>query len=142
MREIVIIFPFDTKEQKLLIIKEYIHGYQKSFWKYVSGGVDKEGKDILTHAKEELAEELALGSDSFYHIHSMEKVFGNRGTHFFVAEDPYILEHPPENPDTDIIEETRWVSYKEFMDMLDVKELRWDEASMAAFMVFRKYMNK
>lgn len=139
LREIVIVFPFNTKEKKLFLIQEYIHHYDKKFWKYVSGGIDKNRKDIKTHAVEELAEEVGMESSSVKHLYSSEKVFGNRGSHFYIAEDPIILENPPENPDTDFICDMKWVNEQEFFSMIDAGELLWDEASMCAIQVFRKY---
>lgn len=138
-REIVLIYPYNTETNELFIIQEYIHHYKKSFWKFVSGGVDKTGKDLMTHAIEELAEEVAMTSDNLYHIHSAPKIFGNRGTHFYVAENPVIMEHPPENPDTDEIIDHKWVTEEQFNQMLDSKELLWDEGTMVASQVFRKY---
>jgi len=52
------------------------------------------------------------------------------------------MENPQENPDADIILQSVWVNYEEFMHMLDTKQLMWDQASMAALMVFRKYQIK
>lgn len=141
-REIVIVFPFDTKEQKIFIIQEYIHHYKKSYWKFVSGGIDKNGKDLKTHAIEELAEEVAMESENMYHIYSAPKIFGNRGTHFFVAENSVVMDNPPINPDTDEIINKKWITEEEFHTMLDTKELLWDEGTMVASQVFRKYKSK
>lgn len=139
MREIVIVYPFNTETNELYIIQEYIHHYDRKFWKFVSGGVDKNGKDNLTHACEELAEEVGMESSDVYHLYSEEKIFGNRGSHFFVAENPQIMDNPPENPDTDIVTDTRWVNQEQFQEMLDSKELLWDAATMCALQVFKKY---
>ncbi|MFT7328048.1 MAG: 8-oxo-dGTP pyrophosphatase MutT (NUDIX family) [Crocinitomicaceae bacterium] len=138
-REIVLVFPYRRNTAEMLIIKEYIHHYKRSYWKFVSGGVDKEETNNLMHASEELAEELGMHSDHLYHFHSSERIFGNRGTHFYVAEDPNIMENPPENPDIDFIEEIRWINESEFHHMLDTKELLWDEGTAVAGQVFRKY---
>ncbi|MCI5050745.1 MAG: NUDIX domain-containing protein [Candidatus Pacebacteria bacterium] len=138
-REVVIVYPFNTKTKELLLIEEYIHHYKKSFWKFVSGGVDKNDKDLITHAREELAEEVALESENLYHVYSAPKIFGNRGTHFYVAENPITMKHPPKNPDTDEILNHKWVNQEQFQKMLDVKELLWDEATMVALQLFRKY---
>lgn len=138
-REIVIVCPFNKNTKEIFIIEEYIHHYKKSFWKFVSGGVDKNGKDLLTHAVEELAEEVGMTSDTIFHIHSSPKIFGNRGTHFYVAENPIVMEHPPINPDTDEIINSKWVNESEFQKMLDDKVLLWDEGTMVALQVFRKY---
>lgn len=138
-REIVIVYPFNTNTEELFLVQEYIHHYKKSFWKFVSGGIDKPGKSNREHAIEELAEEVAMKSDNIYHIYSAPKIFGNRGTHFYVAENPIVLENPPENPDQDIITESKWVDEREFQEMLDNRELLWDEATMCALQIFKKY---
>lgn len=139
LREIVLIFPFDKERKKLLIIEEYIHHYDRHFWKIVSGGVDKEGRSLMEHAQEELAEEVSLSSKHWLHFHSFEKIFGCRGIHCFIAEDPQLLETPIENPDMDIITSTRWVSEEEFHAMIDAKELIWNESTLVALQVFKKY---
>lgn len=138
-REIVIVYPFNTQTNQIFLIQEYIHHYDKKFWKFVSGGIDKTGKDNLTHATEELAEEVGMESSHMYHIYSSERIFGNRGSHFYIAENPIIMEHPPENPDHDIITDSKWVTQDEFQIMLNNKELLWDEATMCALQVFNKY---
>jgi len=139
MREVVLIFPFNTKTNELFIIQEYIHHYKKSFWKFVSGGVDKDGKDLITHAIEELAEEVSMESQNLYHFYSYEKIFGNRGIHCYVAENPTQMEIPIENPDTDIIETGEWVSEDQLQKMIDTKEIIWNEGSIVALQIFRKY---
>ena len=141
-REIVLVYPFNTKTKELFIIEEYIHHYKKSYWKFVSGGIDKNGKDLKTHAIEELAEEVAMESENMYHIYSAPKIFGNRGTHFFVAENPVVMDNPPINPDTDEIINQKWITEEEFHTMLDTKELLWDEGTMVASQVFRKCKSK
>lgn len=137
-REIVIVYPFNIKKNKIFLIQEYIHHYDRKVWKFVSGGVDKKNKDYATRAHEELAEEVAMKSDNFYHIHSSERIFGNRGSHFYVAEDPIILKNPPENPDKDIITDSKWVTKDQFEVMMNSRELMWDEATMCALQVFRE----
>ena len=109
-REVVIVYPFNTKTKEIFIIQEYIHGYDRKFWKFVSGGVDKVDKDILTHAIEELAEEVSMESKVFHHLYSSERIFGNRPMHYFIAENPVMMENPPENPDLDYITAAKWVN--------------------------------
>lgn len=138
-REVVIVYPFNTETKEIFLIQEYIHSYDRKFWKFVSGGVDKVDKDIITHAIEELAEEVAMQSDVVYHLYSSERVFGNRPMHYFIAENPIIMENPPENPDLDFITDTQWVNEIEFQNMLDTKELLWDQGTMCALQVFRRY---
>ncbi len=130
-REVVIVYPFNTETKELFIIQEYIHGYDRKFWKFVSGGVDKIDKDILTHAIEELAEEVSMHSDVVCHLYSSERIFGNRPMHYFIAENPVIMENPPENPDEDYITEAKWVNQDEFQKMLDNKELLWDQGTIS-----------
>lgn len=139
-REVVIVFPFNTETKEIFMIQEYIHGYDRKFWKFVSGGVDKVDKDIITHAIEELAEEVFMESRVFYHLYSSERVFGNRAMHYFIAENPIIMENPPENPDEDYITDTKWVNLNDFQKMLDNEELLWDQGTMCALQAFRKYL--
>ena len=139
LRDIVLVFPFNTDTKEILIIQEYVQHYEKSFWKFVSGGIDKNNKDSLTHAREELAEELGLESDSFYLFHFFEPYFGSRSIYCFVAENPRVMVDPPENPDIDIIEQTRWVDVEGLQVMIDNKELIWNESTMVALQIFRSY---
>ncbi|MCH7415086.1 NUDIX hydrolase [Belliella sp. R4-6] len=138
-REVVIVFPFNTETREIFLIQEYIHTYDRKFWKFVSGGVDKVDKDIITHAIEELAEEVSMESSVFYHLYSSERVFGNRPIHYFIAENPMIMDNPPENPDTDFITAVKWVNLTGFQEMLDKQELLWDQGTMCALQAFRKY---
>ena len=139
LRDVVLIFPYDTETNKILLIEEYIHHYGRSFWKSVSGGIDKKDKDNFTHAHEELAEELGMKSFNLYHFHSFERIFGARAIHCYVAENPILMKHPPKNPDTDIILKTKWVDESELWRMIDNKELIWNEGTMTAVQVMRKY---
>lgn len=138
-REVVIVYPFNTLTKEIFIIQEYIHGYDRKFWKFVSGGVDKVDKNILTHAIEELAEEVSMQSDEVYHLYSSERIFGNRPMHYFIAENPILMENPPANPDEDYITDAKWVNQTEFQKMLDNKELLWDQGTLCALQAFRKY---
>ena len=142
LRDIVLVFPYNTKEDTLMLIEEYIHHYDRAFWKFVSGGIDKQDKDYLTHAHEELAEEMGMQTDAMYHFHSTEKVFGMRSIHCFVAENPVMMKNPPENPDTDIITQSKWVNRDEFQSTIDTKELIWNEGAMTALQIFRNYEKK
>lgn len=138
-REVVIVYPFNTATKEIFIIQEYINCYDRKFWKFVSGRVDKVDKDILTHAIEELAEEVAMHSNKVCHLYSSERIFGNRPMHYFIAENPIIIENPPENPDTDYITDAKWINQAEFQIMLDNGELQWDQGTMCALQAFRKY---
>ncbi|MDZ7878809.1 MAG: NUDIX domain-containing protein [Saprospiraceae bacterium] len=139
-REVVIVYPFNTETKEIFIIQEYIHGYDRKFWKFVSGGIDKVGKDIITHAIEELAEEVGMESNQVYHLYSSERIFGNRPIHCFIAENPIVMDNPPENPDDDYITATKWVNQTEFQKMLDSQELIWDQGTICALQAFRKYI--
>lgn len=142
LRDVVLIFPYDTEQKKILLIEEYIHHYKRSFWKTVSGGIDKKDKDNLTHAHEELAEEIGMKSYNLYHFHSFERIFGARAIHCYIAEDPVEMKHPPKNPDIDIITATKWIDETELWEMIDTKELIWNEGTMTAVQVMRSYKNK
>jgi hypothetical protein len=51
------------------------------------------------------------------------------------------MEHPPENPDTDEIIDHQWINEQQFNNMLDNRELLWDEGTMVAGQVFKKYQD-
>ena len=139
LREVVLIFPYNTETDELFIIQEYIHHYKKSFWKFVSGGVDKAGKDLFTHAQEELAEEVSMESDNLYHFYSFEKIFGNRGIHCYIAENPKLMKKPIDNPDLDIIEKGTWITEAMFQEMVNDHKLIWNEWAMVAQQVFNRH---
>lgn len=141
LRDVVLIFPYNTQTNEILLIEEYVHHYDRAFWKTVSGGIDKKDKNDLTHAHEELAEEVGLKSYNLYHFHSFKGYFGSRVIHCYVAENPVEMKHPPENPDTDIITSTKWVDESELWNMIDSKELLWNEGTMVAIQIMRKYKN-
>lgn len=138
-REVVIVYPFNTQTKEIFIIQEYIHGYDRKFWKFVSGGVDKVEKNILTHAIEELAEEVGMESLVVHHLYSSERIFGNRVMHYFIAENPTLMDSPPDNPDEDYITDAKWVNKTEFQKMLDNNDLLWDQGTMCALQAFRRY---
>lgn len=142
IREVVLVFPYNTQDDTLFLIQEHIHHYDRAFWKFVSGGIDKSGKDNLTHAIEELAEEVGMYSDNIYHFHSFEPIFGARVIHCYIAEDPVLMEVPPENPDTDIITDSKWVNEERLWQMIDNKDLIWNESAMVAIQVVRKFNKK
>ena len=136
-RDIVIIFPVDTAKKKVLLIQEYIHSYDQKIWKFASGNTDKSGKSLIEHATEELAEELKMEAKVFTHFYTFEKIFVSRRTHCFIAENPTIMPNPPENPDTDFITDTRWVSQSELWAMIDTKEIFWKETVLVALNILR-----
>lgn len=138
-RDVVLVFPYDTKEKKMLIMQEYIQHYKKAFWKITSGGIDKIETSPEQHAIEEMNEELGLESDTWHHVHTTKPYFGARVIHAYVAENPYPSKNPIDNPDDDEILETKWIDETEFLAMLDSGELLWNEGALMALQIFRRY---
>ncbi len=63
----VTILPFDEKG-RLLLIKEYRHGFKKNVWFLPAGRVDK-GESALEAAKRELREETGMGAKTFKKVY-------------------------------------------------------------------------
>ena len=57
---------------------------------------------------------------------------------YFVAKDLQELTESPDNPDFDIIEDTKWVTLEELQEMVDKKEVCWDNETLAALQALRK----
>ena len=66
-----------TKQQEVLLIKQYRHGAQKIIWELPGGAVD-EGEEPITAAKRELLEETGYSSDNIIEI---GKVSPNPASH-------------------------------------------------------------
>ena len=56
-----------TKQQEVLLIKQYRHGAQKILWELPGGAVD-EGEDPIHAAKRELLEETGYTSDNIIEV--------------------------------------------------------------------------
>lgn len=139
-KNIVIIFPLDIKNKKILLIEEYVHYYKRSLWKFVSGGIDKKGIDILAHAHEELEEEIGMKSDNVYEYYFFEKIFKFRKIYCYIAENPIKMKNPVENPDHkhhNFIKETKWVNYEELQKLVDNREIIWNESVLVALQILR-----
>lgn len=85
----VTILPFDDKG-RLLLIKEYRHGYKKNVWFLPAGRVD-EGESFLAAAKRELREETGFAAKTFKKIY--EKSPSNTlrwQIHIYAAKDLFV----------------------------------------------------
>lgn len=84
----VTILPFDSKG-RLLLIKEYRHGFKKNVWFLPAGRVDK-GESFLAAAQRELREETGFGAKKIKKIY--EKSPSNMlrwDIHIYAARDLY-----------------------------------------------------
>ncbi len=137
--DIVILFPYDAKTKKILLIKEYRKQYDMEIWKFVSGGMDKPHLDALNTAKEELAEEIKMEAHDWSLYHQFDKTFSSVNIYYFVATNPTFMEDPIPNPDEeDIIVDQKWVNLDELWKMVDDKELIWKESVLVAINFLRK----
>lgn len=144
-KNIVIVFPVNIEQRKILLIEEYVHYYKRSIWKFVSGGIDKKDTDILTHAHEELEEELGMKSDNIYEYYFFEKIFKFREIYCYVAENPVYMKNPVENPDHkyhNFIKETKWVNYSELQQLVDDRDIIWNESVLVALQILKGLENK
>ena len=137
-KDIVILFPYDEKTKKILLIKEYRKQYKMEIWKFVSGGMDKPHLDSLDTAKEELAEEIKMEANEWSLYHQFDKTFSSVNIYYYIATNPTLMENPIPNPDEDdIIVEQKWVSLDELWVMVDAKELIWKESVLVAINFLR-----
>ncbi|MBN1451223.1 MAG: NUDIX hydrolase [Anaerolineales bacterium] len=77
-----------TKDQEVVLIRQYRHGVQQVLWEFPGGVVD-DGEETLEAAKRELLEETGYISDRFIEI---GKIFPNsvsftNSAYFFLALD-------------------------------------------------------
>ncbi len=134
-KDIVIILPYDTQNNRVLLIQEYVYYYDKLIWKFVSGRIDKKGKDPQQHAQEELFEELGMKTENMRTYYTFEKIFKFRKIHVYVAENPIEVIHPIENPDHkhgNYIHDQKWVDYETLMEMVKKREIIWNESVFVA----------
>lgn len=131
-RDIVIVFPYNPKTKEILLIEEYRKDYDQNIWKFVSGGMDKEGKTETQVAQEELAEEMGLEAKKWSIFHEFGKVFSSVKITYFIAEDVSEMKNPPENPDDDFIVNQKWVNLNELWRMIDAKEIIWKDSVLVA----------
>jgi len=137
--DIVILFPYDEKNKKILLIKEYRKQYDMEIWKFVSGGMDKPHIGSLDTAKEELAEEIKMEANDWSLYHQFDKTFSSVNIYYYVASNPTLMENPIPNPDEeDIIVDQKWVNLDELWKMVDDKELIWKESVLVAINFLRK----
>jgi len=136
------VFPIN-EDGKMLVMKEFRIHEGSARWKFVSGWSDKKEMSFLDIAKAELAEEVALEADTWEELTTealfMKKQTFNPNTRFFFCFDIKEMKNAPENPDRDTVEETKWISYAELWRMVETDPAMWDEDTLIALMLLRKY---
>ncbi len=139
---VVIIMPYRREDKKILIIEEFRKDFGIKMWKLISGGMDKENLTTLETAKEEMAEEVSMESEKWYKFHENEKIFNKTEITYFIAENPNKMKNPPENPDLDdfIIGE-KWVNLEQLWEMIDKKEIFWNDSVFVAINFLREKNN-
>jgi len=132
---------YPIKENKILVIKEFRRHEGKSRWKFIGGWLDKDGKDELSVAKEELLEEVGMQAEKWQKFHTFDTGENTVTMHaaYFVAQDINIVDNPPQNPDLDRIEEVRWVTLDELWQMIDDHQLLWDFDALAGIQALRHF---
>ncbi len=143
LREGVHVIPHDGNGN-ILLIREYRVHEKGERWKFVSGWMDKEGKDALTHAQEELAEEIGYRAEVWKEIFREKNRLGtcSFGIHVFLCEDLVPLEEKPENPDTGEVRELRWVDRRELVEILKKGDLKEAVPYLAALVFLLDWEEK
>jgi len=137
LREGVHLIPYREEDNKILLMKEYRVHEGGARWKFVSGWIDKEGKDALQHAKEELAEELGLEAEYWKEIFSEKnrQATCSTGIHVFLCEHIHPLEQKPDNPDTGEVLDSKWFSLDELIQLIEEGNIK-NPAPFLAALVF------
>ncbi len=133
LRKGVHVIPYNKEGKILLILESRVHE-NKPRWKLVSGWVDKKGKSILEHAREELAEEVGYEAEHWKEIYNndYDDMTISPSTYYFVCDNLKKMENPPENPDSGEIISYNWFSFDEIFQMVsDGKILKSDSIMVA-----------
>ncbi len=133
LRDGVHIIPYD-EEKGILLIREYRVHEKGERWKFVSGWVDKKGKSLLEHAKEELAEELGLQAGKWTLLYQEKNKNATCSTslHVYLCEEISPLKEKSKNPDSGEILEMKWFNFQDFFHLIQRGNIRNPGAFLVA----------
>ncbi len=128
-------------ENKILIMCEHRRHEGRSRWKFVGGWLDKEQKTELEVAQEELLEELGYEAHTWnlFHVFDTGKSTVGLKATYYVAQGLVKHPNPPQNPDSDFVSDTKWVTLDELFSMIDNHDLIWDNDALAGVQALRQF---
>lgn len=133
------------RDSKILLMNEFRTHEKTSRWKLITGWAEKEGKTLVEHAQEELAEEVGMQAENWEEFFdgSAPNATVSLNTHYFICTDISELDEKVNNPDTSIVLEYDWFSYEEIFELINVGKMYPDESSMIAlwYLYSKKKLN-
>ena len=128
-----------TKENKILLIKQYRYVINEYSWEIPGGGIDK-GETTTDAAKRELNEETGIIAEEFYKIgifHSLNSLNTEKVTIFYSKIEEVELTYTNSEFSEDIVE-YKYVSFSEALGMIDKGEISDAMTANAIQIVIRK----
>lgn len=128
-----------TKENKILLIKQYRYVINEYSWEIPGGGIDK-GETTTDAAKRELNEETGIIAEEFYKIgifHSLNSLNTEKVTIFYSKIEEVVLTYTNSEFSEDIVE-YKYVSFSEALGMIDKGEISDAMTANAIQIVIRK----
>lgn len=122
-----------VQDNKVLLIQEERTHEDTPRWKVVSGWCDKDEKNPLAHAQEELAEEANMEAGYWEEVYQaiIPNATINPNARYFVCKDLTELSYQHPNPDENCeVLDKQWFSINEIFELLNRKEA-WLDHSMA-----------
>lgn len=122
-----------VRNERVLLIREERTHEDTPRWKVVSGWCDKEDKDPLAHAQEELAEEANMSAEHWEEVYQavVPNATVNPNAWYYLCEGISELPYNHPNPDEGCeVLDKKWFSFEELFELINKKEA-WLDHSMA-----------
>lgn len=134
-----------VQNNKVLLIKESRGHEDIPRWKVVSGWCDKDDKNPLFHAQEELAEEANMVAQQWEEIYQaiVPNATINPNTRYFMCADVSELSYVHDNPDQHCeVLDKKWFSFDEIFELLNSKSAWLDHSMMVVLWVLYNQKNE
>lgn len=125
-----------VRDNKILLMNEFRTHEKSSRWKLITGWCEKENKNPLEHAQEELAEEVGMQAKYWeeYFNASVPNATVNLNTRYFVCKNISKLDQKIENPDSGEVLDYNWFSYDEIFELINNKKMYPGQSTMFALL--------
>lgn len=128
-----------VRDNKILLMNEYRNHEKDSRWKLITGWCEKENKNPLEHAQEELAEEVGMQAEYWEEIFDASVPNGtiNRNTKYFLCKNISSLDQKIKNPDTGIVIDYNWFNIEDIFSMIEAKKIWPGQSILIALLCLR-----